>query len=158
MTSNATYEETAGTEFLLWATDEEMRAVRVVDLFLSLLVWAARERRLETLHLKITLLHEHFPEFATACQLDRGEDFSLYRRASDGLCPAVNLQGRLENSSQGEHVAWIYYLHFPSDPARKEEEIMKKADRIGMKRRNGTHPDLLDCGRVALSNMIDNRS
>jgi len=154
MTSKTASKETTGTEFLMWATDDEMRAVRAVDLFFSLLVLAAREKGLDILHLRVAPLHEQFSEFASARHLDSGDNYALYRKDAEGICPAVNLYGRMEGSSKGERIAYIYYLHLPNDNMGEESEIMKKADRIGMKRRNGTHVDLLDCGRIALGNMI----
>jgi hypothetical protein len=131
MTTSAVREETKGYEFLVWATEKERQAVRLVELFLKFATFVGRNEGLDHLVIEMDELHKHLPAFAHGLVCD----LTLYDRSPDGTCPAVNLYLRAKDNGKGKSTARMLYLHRlppPPLPITYWEEIWKMAQRAGL--------------------------
>jgi hypothetical protein len=153
MTTSAVSEETRGTDFLLWATERERQAVRVVELFLKLASYVGRNEGLDfQMGIGVRDLHEHLPGFA-ACLVG---DTTLYTRDEKGECPAVNLYLRMRSDGQSETISYMLYLfRLPEPPLPLEywERAAERAKRTGAVPYACTPERLNQCTRETLVKM-----
>ena len=126
MTETARPIETTGVNFVLYATDEERRAIKAVNLFFDCAEVVARMEGLDMLHLHMSVIHKRFPEFARELLLHRSQNYAFYYSGNDNKCPAVNLHNRAYNSSDSENLAHILYFHQPVDLERMRGGIIER--------------------------------
>ncbi len=146
------YRPTTGKEFLLWATDEERLAVRVVTLFLELAALVARDAGLDHFTFRFPKLHEQFPDFARLHWPDQPWATSI-----GGRCPAVSLYIRSDGLGDVDRLAHIEYLHhLPEPPLPEHVHIKTRAMvAIAIPDRQVDYEHLLFQVKITLGNMLN---
>ncbi|MFZ2484747.1 MAG: hypothetical protein WAX80_00480 [Minisyncoccia bacterium] len=127
-----------GVNFVLHADDKTRRAIKLVNLFTSLVEEVALRAHREMVYIRYPDLHIHFPEFVRSLGLDLAlDEETLYRTDTRNFCRAVALCNMAYSPSWGTDedppMAYIHYLHEHSpNPDLREREIVKKAEEVGV--------------------------
>ncbi|MCR4279254.1 MAG: hypothetical protein NUV78_00760 [Candidatus Zambryskibacteria bacterium] len=124
-------------ELLLYGTDAQRRAIKLVDLFEYLVPHVAVANALDSVNLRLKEFHGEFPCFVSQLSLrTNSEENVLLGIDAEGLCPAVTLHTEAYASMSSRmpgfrELARMFYCH-DKERFQPRELIMKRAEEVGV--------------------------
>ncbi len=126
-----------GVDFVLYATEDTRRAIRVVDLFFLLSYAVARDTDQEFISIKAENLHRKFPEFVKSLSLELApKEECVYEFGPGDFCRAIALYNiAYEQTGSGVReppIAWILFAHLHPNRNENERNILRRATMVGV--------------------------
>lgn len=121
-------------ELLLYGTDAQRRAIKLVDLFEYLVPYVAVANTLDQVTFRLKDFHSEFPQFVRQLSLrTNSEENALFGIDAEGLCPAVTLHRQVYSEVSSAFVLHSLTFHCHSETMFQTRElIMKRAEEVGV--------------------------
>ncbi len=119
-----------GVKFVLEASEEDRRAIKLVDLFMEYAAVSCVYRGTGAMTIRVRDLHQHFPHFLQRLNFPEGIPNAWYK-VPDGINPAVALYERANADPRGRIIAYTVDYK-PRELGKELIDLEIKAHSLGV--------------------------